>query len=50
MFYSFCLYGRGVSVKYDVFFYIFLIGFDEESILYIMCRMVFGKIYGSEYV
>ena len=50
MFHSSCLYGRGVSAKYDVLFHIFLIGFDEESILHITCRMVFGKIHGSEYV
>ena len=35
MFHSSCLYGRGVSAKYDVLFHIFLIGFDEESILHI---------------
>ena len=44
------LYAGCMCTQDDVVRYIFSIVFDEESILHIACRMIFGKVHGREYV
>ena len=44
------LHAGCVCAKNDAVRYVFCIIFDEECILHVACRMVFGKIHGGEYV
>ena len=49
-FHNTALHTRGVCAQDDAVRYVFCVVFNEERVLHVACRMIFGKIHGGEYM